>query len=287
MRRALGWLGTSRTTTRAVGLVAFLGSLALSSSSAEGKAVVPGWSDVLRPAQGPARAIGGYSSGCVQGASELALKGPGYQIMKPERRRMFGHPRLVDFVRELGAKVAEAGLEPLGVGDLGQARGGPAPNGHASHQNGLDADLWFSPGVAGVIEAPSMVDGSKPSSHWSERVPKLLALAAADVRVDRIFVNPVIKQALCAATPSAERAGLRKLRPWWGHDAHFHVRLACPEDSPECAAQPPLPAGDGCAEVDWWLSEASARERKEKAGQYQKRVGARPELPPSCSALLR
>jgi penicillin-insensitive murein endopeptidase len=267
--------------------VALLSSAVLPASVAEGKAVTLTWSDVLRPAEGPSRAIGGYSGGCVQGASELPLKGPGYLIMKPERRRMFGHPRLVSFVRDLGAKLSDAGLEPLGVGDLGQARGGPAPSGHASHQNGLDADLWFSPGVPGMTDAPSMVAGDKPSSFWSERVPKLLALAVADAKVDRIFVNPVIKQTLCAATPSADRAWLRKLRPWWGHDAHFHVRLACPEDSPECAAQPPLPAGDGCGEVDWWLNEANAHERKEKAGQYQKRVGARPELPATCSSLLK
>jgi penicillin-insensitive murein endopeptidase len=272
---------------RALSFVGLLVALTTPTSSAEGKAVTVSWSDVLRPSDGPARAIGGYSSGCVQGASELAVKGPGYQIMKPERRRMFGHPRLIDFVRELGAKVEQSGLEVLGVGDLGQARGGPAPNGHASHQNGLDADLWFSPGIAGVIEAPSMVESNKPSEHWSERVPKLLKLAASDARVERIFVNPVIKQTLCASTPNDDRGWLKKLRPWWGHDAHFHVRLACPEDSPECAAQPPLASGDGCAEVEWWLNEASARERKEKAGQYQKRVGARPQLPATCSTLLK
>lgn len=277
----------------AVGLVAFLGTVLVPASDAQGKAAqgkaaaTLTWSDVMPPSNGPAKAIGGYSAGCVQGALELPLNGPGYRVMKPERRRMFGHPRLVDFVRQLASKIEQGGLEPLGVGDLGQARGGPAPNGHASHQNGLDADLWFSPGVEGAKDAPSMVEGNKPSARWSERVPKVLELAVGDARVDRIFVNPVIKQALCASTPAGERGWLRKLRPWWGHDAHFHVRLACPDDSPECAAQPPLPAGDGCAEVEWWLSEASARERKEKAGDYQKRVGARPELPATCSTLLK
>jgi penicillin-insensitive murein endopeptidase len=281
MQRMLGGLV-------AAGLVAFLGTVLLPAADAQGKAAATlTWSDVMPPSDGPAKAIGGYSAGCVQGAAELPLTGAGYRVMKPERRRMFGHTRLVDFVRQLGSKIEQGGLDPLGVGDLGQARGGPAPSGHASHQNGLDADLWFSPAVEGAKDAPSMVEGNKPSARWSERVPKLLQFAVSDARVDRIFVNPVIKQALCASVPAAERGWLRKLRPWWGHDAHFHVRLACPEDSPECAPQPPLPAGDGCAEVEWWLSEASARERKEKAGDYQKRVGARPDLPATCSTLLK
>jgi len=109
----------------------------------------------------------------------------------------------------------------------------------------------------------------------------------ADSRVDRVFINPVIKRALCEANPAPNRAWLRKLRPWWGHDEHFHVRLACPEDSAACSAQPPLPAGDGCAEVEWWLSAEAAEERAKKATTYQKRVGAKPELPAACSALLK
>lgn len=250
-----------------------------------GKAKPLAWSEVPGPFQGPARSIGGYSAGCVQGAAELPLKGTGYVVTRPERRRMFGHPRLVDFVRELAENAERAGLEPLAVGDLGQARGGPAPNGHASHQNGLDADLWFGPAVKGATSGPSMVEGNAPSSHFGPRAATLLKLAAEDARVNRIFVNPVIKKALCAAQP--ERGEwLRKVRPWWGHDTHFHVRLTCPEDSPECSPQPPLPAGDGCAEIDWWLSESTLEERKNRAGDYKKRVGAKPPLPASCGALL-
>jgi penicillin-insensitive murein DD-endopeptidase len=260
--------------------------LTLSLAAAAHAGSESGWSRAKEPAKGPALSIGGYSAGCVQGAKELPLEGENYMVMKPERRRNFGHPALVDFVAELGKALEERHLAPLGVGDLGQVRGGPAPNGHASHQNGLDVDLWFSPGGAGASQEP-MVDllTNKPSPQYGERVPAILELAAKDARVARIFVNAVIKRELCEKT-TGDRTWLAKLRPWHGHHEHFHVRLGCPVDSPECQPQPPLPAGDGCGEVDWWLSPESAKDR-EKAGEtYGKRVGAQPKLPERCEKLV-
>jgi penicillin-insensitive murein DD-endopeptidase len=245
------------------------------------------WSRATQPAEGPSLSIGGYSAGCVQGARELPLEQPGFRVMKPERRRNFGHPRLVDFVEQLSTRMLAKELTPLGVGDLGQPRGGPAPNGHASHQSGLDVDLWFSPGVARGEQHPVVdLEAQKPNQHWSPRVPLLLELAARDVRVDRIFVNPIIKKEICEKT-EGDRSWLTKLRPWWGHHEHFHVRLACPEDSPECQAQPPLPAGDGCGEVAWWLSPEAAADRAKAGESYGKRVGASPKLPKSCNKVAK
>ena len=246
-----------------------------------------GWSRAKGPADGPALSIGGYSAGCVQGAKALPLAGVNYTVMKPERHRNFGHPALVAFVEHIGKALEERHLAPLGVGDLGQARGGPAPNGHASHQNGLDVDLWFSPGGPGAAQQP-MVDllTNKPSPHYGERVPALLELAARDARVARIFVNAVIKRELCEKA-TGDRSWLAKLRPWHGHHEHFHVRLACPSDSPECQAQPPIPAGDGCNELDWWLSPESSKDRSKAGETYGKRVGAQPKLPDSCEKLVK
>src|SRR5436305_9892806 len=96
------------------------------------------WSTFQTPAPGPARSIGGYSAGCIEGAAELPLDGKGYKIARPERHRVFGHPLLVAMVRSLAETLAKLKLGVLSVGDLGQPRGGPAPSGHASHQSGLD-----------------------------------------------------------------------------------------------------------------------------------------------------
>ncbi|MGR3490706.1 MAG: penicillin-insensitive murein endopeptidase, partial [Shimia sp.] len=45
----------------------------------------------------------------------------------------------------------------------------------------------------------------------------------------------------------------RKIRPWWGHHYHFHVRLECPPGYDGCTKQAAIPAGDGCAEAQGWV----------------------------------
>ena len=63
--------------------------------------------------------------------------------MRPSRRRFFGHSTLIDYLTALAADKRDATGKLLLVGDLGPAQGGPTLSGHASHQNGLDADIWF------------------------------------------------------------------------------------------------------------------------------------------------
>jgi penicillin-insensitive murein endopeptidase len=207
--------------------------------------------------------------------------------MKPERGRNFGHPTLVAFIDSLGKAAAGRGLGKLGVGDLGQARGGPAPNGHASHQNGLDVDLWFSAGDKPDAEQESMVDleAKVVNGAFGPRASSLLELSAKDPRVARIFVHAAIKKRLCETT-EGDRRWLGKLRPWYGHHEHFHVRLACPEGSPECQPQPPVPAGDDCDGVDWWLSDETAADRDKGVSKYANRIKEKPKLPASCDEVI-
>jgi penicillin-insensitive murein endopeptidase len=125
----------------------------------------------------------------------------------------------------------------------------------------------------------------KLTRGYGPRVARLIAAAAASPLVERIFVNPVIKRALCDKA-KGDRAWLHKVRPWYGHHDHFHVRLACPPDSPDCEAQPPLPPGDGCDQLDWWLKPQAAADRDKARQKYQARVGASPKLPPKCQDVL-
>jgi penicillin-insensitive murein DD-endopeptidase len=241
------------------------------------------WQTVKTPAPGPAQSIGEYSGGCVQGALALPPQGEGYQVARPKRLRHFGHPLLVDFVQTLGREVRAAKLEPLRVGDLSQPRGGRAPGAHASHQTGLDADLWYA-----SVPSGSIVDakGQRIQKKLAPRVRTLLRLAASDARVSRVFVNPLIKRDLCASAGS-ERAWLEKIRPWYGHDAHFHVRLLCPADSGACQGQEPIPPGDGCGDdLDWWLSDKYAADRAEARKKYQGNVASEAPAPPQCDALI-
>ena len=270
---------------------------ALAAPSAKSSRANP-WHAVRTPAKGEPRSIGGYSAGCLQGGRALPLDGDGYHVMHPQRRRNFGHPLLVSFVRELGKHVSAAGLGEILVGDLGQPRGGPQPDGHSSHQTGLDVDIWFwapdgsQPPVMSdadrtKLQARSVVDGKTATLNddWSPRMGEILELAANDARVERMFVHPVIKRALCAKV-QGDRAWLGKLRPWYGHDDHFHVRLACPPDSPDCRPQAPPPAGDGCAELEWWFSPEAKHDRNQGLQKYRDKVASMPRMPEQCAALL-
>src|ERR1700744_2971650 len=99
----------------------------------------------LTPAALPERTIGFYAKGCLAGGEALPINGPTWQVMRLSRNRNWGHPKMVKFLERLSAKGAKAGWRGLLVGDMSQPRGGPMLTGHASHQVGLDADIWLRP----------------------------------------------------------------------------------------------------------------------------------------------
>ncbi len=248
------------------------------------------WSHVTAPKPGPALSIGQPGAGCVQGAVALPLRGPGWIVVHPERHREFGHPMLIAYLRKLAALARKDKLGLLVVGDLGQPRGGPAPSGHRSHQTGLDVDIWYGPSLQPIVpgkqptpRAPSVVDlhTGKMLRAWNSRVERLIEVAASSPGVDRVFVHPAVKRALCD-DKALRGPWLGRLRPWWGHQDHFHVRLQCPEDSPDCVASHPLPEGDGCDALKWWFSE-DARKTAAKRGPPGENA---PAMPEKCEAVL-
>jgi penicillin-insensitive murein endopeptidase len=158
------------------------------------------------------------------------------------------------------------GWPGLLVGDISQPRGGPMLTDHASHQVGLDADIWLTPmpdrrltaKEREELSATSMLaeDGVSVSPEvWTEAHVKLLKRAASYKEVERVWVHPAIKKAVCeAAKNEKERGWLSKVRAYWGHYSHFHVRIGCPKGSMSCTRQPPVGKDDGCgAELTRWL----------------------------------
>src|SRR3954451_9372326 len=100
----------------------------------------------ILPAAMPTRAIGFYAKGCIAGAEALPINGDTWQVMRLSRNRNFAHPDLVALLKRLSTKAhKDAGWNGLLVGDMSQPRGGPMITGHASHQVGLDADIWITP----------------------------------------------------------------------------------------------------------------------------------------------
>ncbi|MGR8979138.1 MAG: penicillin-insensitive murein endopeptidase [Gammaproteobacteria bacterium] len=270
----------------------------LLSIAAEGIAVsaLNRWAMVTEPSHHgeSAQSIGNYTAGCLSGAVSLPSNGPGYQVMRLSRKRYYGHPGLKQFIEKLGQAAADRNLGVLLIGDMAQPRGGPTLTGHRSHQTGLDADIWFllskeaSARILAFNEretwsAPSVLQDHSDAidwTQWTKANEKVLELAARMPEVDRIFVNPSIKRQLCKnASP---RDWLRKIRPWWKHDDHFHVRLKCPKGNAYCRSQEPLPQGDGCdASLAWWFS-AEAKVPAKKAPPPKP-----PVLPLECDNVLK
>ena len=217
--------------------------------------------------------------------------------MRPSRHRFYGHPVTIQFVRELSEMMRAMGRDGLLVGDLAQPRGGPMQQGHRSHQTGLDVDIWFMPAPAQTLSreereemtAISVVDPlgtGVDGATWTTEKMELLRAAAGFAQVDRIFVNAAIKRELCR-TVTDDRTWLAKIRPWWGHDEHFHVGLRCPENELECLdRQPPVPDGDGCDEtLAWWFSD-EAQEELRNLRATPPRLLTLDDLPPACRTVL-
>jgi penicillin-insensitive murein DD-endopeptidase len=258
------------------------------------------------PAPMAARAIGFYAKGCLAGGVALPIDGQDWQVMRLSRNRNWGHPDLVALVERLAADAKQHdGWPGLLVGDIAQPRGGPMRSDHASHQVGLDADIWLTPmpdhrlseREREDLRATSMVAADHISvdpNVWSDAQVRLLRRAASYAEVQRIFVNPAIKKALCDAVPKdADRAWLHKVRAYWGHESHFHLRIGCPKDSAGCISQPALPNDDdGCGqELSNWLALVKKPPRPEPppalgASAPSRRGITLDQLPAECRVVL-
>ena len=262
------------------------------------------------PSQQRSEAIGTYANGCGAGMVQLPESGPTWQAMRLSRNRNWGQPELVQYLMDLSVQARRIGWAGLYIGDMSQPRGGPMKSGHASHQIGLDADIWMLPpkrlnlsrGEREKISSISVrtEDQTRINGNWTPAHQALLRAAASDPRVDRIFVAAAVKIAMCNATPRRDRDWLQKIRPLYGHNTHFHVRLKCPRGARYCKTQKPTVAelskgGDGCDEtLNWWVTTYLEELRnppkatKKKQGKRKKtaREFTMADLPRACTSVL-
>jgi penicillin-insensitive murein DD-endopeptidase len=245
---------------------------------------------------------GSYAKGCVAGAVQLPDTGPTWQAMRLSRNRNWGDPTLIDFIQDLSRFAATMpGWDGIYVGDMSQPRGGPMLTGHRSHQIGLDTDIWMRPAdrlnysrrQRESISSISMRrnGGAYVNSSWSSGQHNLIRAAASDPRVARIFVFPGAKVQMCNDA-KGDRRWLRKVRPWWGHHYHFHVRLKCPRGARGCIEQAPPPPGDGCAEAQSWVDDILNPPPPRKADPNAPKPKPRREyvladLPRQCVSVLQ
>jgi murein endopeptidase len=149
---------------------------------------------------------------------------------RPERR--WGTDRLVDTLLRVFREYRDAhsGVQRVGVMDLSREHGGPFGKvygglGHASHQNGLDADVLYprKDGLERRAYKPSLVD----QKLAQDLVDRFIAAGAY-----RIFVGPRL-----------HLHGPRKIViPLAYHDDHMHVRIHNAAKAPAPRTPPAAPA---------------------------------------------
>lgn len=252
----------------------------------------------LAPAKLAPSSIGFYAKGCLAGAQALPIDGPTWQVMRLSRNRNWGNPALIAFLEKLAAKAHKLGWPGLLVGDMSQPRGGPMFTGHASHQIGLDADIWLTPMPNRTLtrmerenmSAVQMVRKDRLDIDprvWTPEHLKVIRAAAEAPQVERIFVNAAIKKALCREA-TGDRHWLSKIRPMYGHDYHFHIRIKCPAGSAGCEPQTPPDHNEHCAPKDfaYWFSDAVLHPRPPKVPPKPRPPLTLADLPAACRTVL-
>ncbi|MGL3608778.1 penicillin-insensitive murein endopeptidase [Rhizobium sp. G187] len=254
------------------------------------------------PSKAAPSPYGSYAKGCISGAVAIPTDGPTWQAMRLSRNRRWGHPQMISLLERFSTDAAALGWgSGILIGDISQPRGGPMLSGHASHQIGLDADIWFTPKPAQPLSPQqredmpftSMLDKSKfltvDKKRWTPTHAQVVVRAASYPQVERVFVNPAIKKKLCD-TWTGDRAVLGKIRPIYGHDEHFHIRIKCPEGATGCKPQAAVAAGDGCDKsLAWWFTQepwaAPKKDPKAKPAPPPRAMGLS-DLPRACSTVL-
>lgn len=258
------------------------------------------------PSKQNAQPLGTYAKGCLAGGEALPESGPTWQAMRLSRNRNYGHPEMIEYLKQLSAKVAQIdGWKGLYIGDISQPRGGPMLSSHQSHQVGLDADIWLLPPKRLNL---TRTDREKISSlnirarnlrnvngNWTPQHMQVLKTAASDPRVDRIFVTAPAKIWMCN-NARGNKKWLQKIRPIWGHNTHFHVRLKCPKGAVGCKKQTPTVAqlsknATGCdSNLKAWVVVKKPDPNAPKPKPKPRKRGARDyfmaDLPSQCRRVL-
>jgi murein endopeptidase len=170
----------------------------------------------------PARAVGLPYAGRLVNGHPLPVRGPGFETWDPIRKqvpnrgwRRWGTGRLVRTVERVVAAYARRhpNAAPVLVGDLSRPRGGDfGPQfggiGHASHQNGLDVDVYY-PRRDGRVRAPRRPD------QVDRAAAQELVDAFVRAGAQRVFVGPSL----------GLRGPPRVVQVLVNHDDHLHARL--------------------------------------------------------------
>ena len=163
------------------------------------------------------RSLGRPWDGRLVDGVQLPASGPRFFTWDPVRKeipnrpgRRWGSDRVIRIVLRVVRDYRERFPEAprLGIGDVSRRAGGPFGPVHASHQNGLDVDVYY-PRRDGRERPPkhaAQVDVLR--SQWL--VDRFVAAGAT-----KVFVGPNL----------ALNGPKRVVEPLWNHDNHLHARF--------------------------------------------------------------
>ena len=209
------------------------------------------------------QAHGFYSHGTLVNFSKFDLEGEGFMKIFVPRDRGYATYDMTQVVAIAASQLAHdyPGGERVQIGDVCAQKGGQLAH-HASHQNGLDADIAYmrvnhreqNPQVITGFDELFVKNGKITENFDEERVWDFVKAIHDTGRLVRIFMDPVIKATLCEyadkiGETESQTDVLRRIRPLALHQDHMHIRITCPLNSPTCVKQADPPAGTGCADV--------------------------------------
>ncbi len=169
-------------------------------------------------------ALGQPTGGALLRGTVLPAQGLRFFTWDPDRKRSpspiwrrYATDRLIRVLLRVAIEYARAhpGAARIGIGDLSRPRGGPFPAhprpgpGHASHQNGLDADVYYPRRDRRELRARTV-------AQIDRRLAQDLVDRFVRAGAQAVFVGP--------RTGLTGPAGV--VSPLRLHDDHLHVRLA-------------------------------------------------------------
>lgn len=195
------------------------------------------------------QSVGAPNNGILENAFDLSSltqdQNSFFKLVWPEKNIHFSTNSLAKAIREIADFVhTEVPGYNFLVGELSKKKGGLI--GHASHQNGLDADLGYivsharSAYVTLLTNEGQLSPDFMPSENWA-----MMKKIFENPEVEVVFVHTLIKKSLCAEAiakgdlKDAKDRGksfeiLRRVRIEDGHHHHYHLRLACQKTDKRC-----------------------------------------------------
>jgi murein endopeptidase len=167
------------------------------------------------------RAVGTPAAGRLVRGVQFPATGPRFFTWDPLLHRPPDRPGRrwgTDFLvrRVLGVVAGYAEAHPsaprLGIGDLSRRRGGPFGPRHASHQNGLDVDVYYP--RRDRRERPPLVASQIEHRLAQDLVDRFVAAGAS-----LVFVGPNTR---LTGPPGV-------VEVLWNHDNHLHARFENPD----------------------------------------------------------